>query len=176
MAQEAINKSIKKGNGNKGDYVDLCMKCPAIGCHKADNKALPWSHNQSQCVNNKYMQISQYAHVRCKDNHGDAFINWKWACSQHRGDYRAADEQYLKASLHSVLAHGTFENINRQSWFLKLCNNVCAQFGIEDDSDDDIKNGQDISKALVVMICIEEYEGDKNAIGKCKNLKGIQKK
>eukprot|EP01084_Bolivina_argentea_P245059 410394_1 len=175
MSQEAINKAVKKGNSGKGEYVDLCMICPAKGCHGNDKKASRWRHKQSQCQNNKYMEISQYGHVRCKDNHGDAFINWKWACSRHRGDFRETDEQYLKSSLHSVLAHGTFQNIDRQIWFLKLCKNVCAQFGVEEDdeSDDDIKT-QDITNALVIMICIEEYEGDANAAGKCSNLSGTQ--
>eukprot|EP01084_Bolivina_argentea_P073745 133810_1 len=132
MAQTAINKAIKKGKKNKGSYVVLVMKCPATGCHGADRKATGWKHKGC-----KTMEMSQYGHVRCKDNHGNAFVNWRWACAKHRGDYRKADEQYFRASLQSVLAHGTFTNIDSEQWFLQLTINVCAQFGIEDNSSSD---------------------------------------
>eukprot|EP01084_Bolivina_argentea_P073741 133806_1 len=133
--KDAIDKAIKKGNGDKGDYVELVMKCPADHHDMVvkDRKASHWNH--SSC--SKRMEMSQYAHVRCKDNHGDAFINWKWECSKHRGEYLKSDEQFFIASLQSVLANSTFPNVDSLKWFNKLCNNVSAQFGIEDSSDDD---------------------------------------
>eukprot|EP01084_Bolivina_argentea_P245466 410982_1 len=117
-------------HAGKGEYIELIMKCPAIGNHGVDRSAAEWNGCSK-------IQINQYGHVRCGNNHGDAFVNWRWACAKHRNDYRQADAQYLLMSLQSILANSSFPNINTMKWFQKLVMNIQDQFGIEESSDDD---------------------------------------
>jgi len=77
------------------DDFELKISCPGKNC--ANQEVSTWVH----ATDKKSLIINCDGHIRCTNtpSHRHPIINWKFACTNHPGEYREADFQSWSHSM-----------------------------------------------------------------------------